>query len=75
MLAVAAETVTTAMAEMPAGMASTGAAIGREPERVGVVRSVWPGPPSEAAMMVAVAAVAMAPARFGAALGVVGKSH
>jgi hypothetical protein len=74
-LAVVTEAMATAMAEMaPAEMASEGAAIVRKLERVCLVGSVMPGPLSEAATMVSVVAVPVAPARFMTVCGV-GESH
>ena len=71
MLAVAAEAVPTAMAEMPAAPAM----IGRELECVGLVRSGVTGPPAEAASAVtAIVAAPVAPALV-VAVGGVGESH
>jgi hypothetical protein len=70
MLAVAAEAVAAAMAEVtPARTVIVG-----EFERVGLVRSGMSGPPAEASAVVAIVAVAMAPALV-VAVGGVGESH
>ena len=69
-LAVPAEAVAAAMAEM----AATRAMIAGEFERIGLVGSGVTGAPAEAAMAVAVVAVPVAPALF-VAVGGVGESH
>jgi len=70
MLAVAAEAMTAAMAEMPAAPAM----IGRGLEGVGLVRSGMSGPPAEASTVMALVAAPVAPALV-VALGGVGESH
>ena len=71
MLAVAAETVTAAMAEMTPARA---AVIAGKLERLGLVRSGVAGPPAEASAVVAVVAAPVAPALV-VAVGGVGESH
>jgi hypothetical protein len=70
MFAVAAEAVATAMAEG----ASVRAVVVGELKGVRLVRSGMSGPPAEASVMVAIVAVAMAPALV-VAVGGMGESH
>jgi hypothetical protein len=71
MLAVAAEAVTTAMAEMTPARA---AVIAGKLERLGLVRSGMTGSPHEAAAAVAIVAVPVAPALV-VPVGEVGEAH